>query len=197
MCPSFKTCHWSPPLIYSPPPPSPPSLSFCTGQAVCSKSNLLLKKIFFGQCLSSLALQSIFIRNKPLALTLFPSIKNLADSWDGCRTSAPRRSPSATWADRCQAGCRQAAGHTRAQLLDCRITSGMAGWDYSLFTQQIALSLWAYLLSAGNKALTCIRAVCECSKSPKKAHGISFDLNPLKPFFLSALRRLTRSDTQV
>lgn len=47
MCPSFKTCHRSPLLLYSQ-LPRPPSLSFCTGQAACSKSNLLLKKFFFG-----------------------------------------------------------------------------------------------------------------------------------------------------
>lgn len=127
MCPSFKTCHWSPPLIYSQPPPHPPAFLFvrdkllAVNQICCCKK----KKKLGGQCLSSLALRSIFTRNKPLALTLFPSIKNLADSRDGCRTSAPRRSPSATWAARCQAGCQRTAGHTRAQLLDCRITSGL------------------------------------------------------------------------
>lgn len=54
------------------------------------------KKRKVGRWLSSLALRSIFTSNKPLALTLFPSIKNLADSWDGCRTSAaPPGSPGA------------------------------------------------------------------------------------------------------
>lgn len=48
-----------------------------------------------GQRLSSLAVWSIFIGNKPLGLTLFPSIKNLADSWDDCRTSAAPSSHTA------------------------------------------------------------------------------------------------------
>lgn len=46
------------------------------------------EKIKLAAWLNSLALWSIFINNKALGLTLFPSIKNLADSWHGCRTSA-------------------------------------------------------------------------------------------------------------
>lgn len=144
----------------------------CKWQATCRKSNWLLwkknKKI--GQWLSSLALWSIFISNKPLALTLFPSIKNLADSWHGCRTSAVR-SPSATWVARCQAGSWRTLRHTSAQLLDCHITSYLlCAWeevggrgggegDYTVFTQQIVHRHWAYLLSAANEAPTCSQAL--------------------------------------
>lgn len=68
--------------------------------------------------LGPVALWSIFI--EPLTLTLFPSIKNLPDSGDGCRVFALRCSPGATWA----AQCRRAVKHATVQLLDFHITIG-------------------------------------------------------------------------
>lgn len=133
MCPSFKTCHRSPLLLYSQ-LPRPPSLSFCTGQAACSKSNLLLKKFFFG-AVPQLFDTAVYIYTqqtpRPDLVSQYKEPCGL-QGWLSYLRTTPRRSPSATWAYRCQAGCRRAAGHTRAQLLDCRITSGVGGITHCL-----------------------------------------------------------------
>lgn len=118
--------------------------SFCTRRAARCKSNLPLG--IFEQGLSSLELTSIF--EIPFPLTLFPCIKNLPASWDGCRIFAVHRSPRATWAVQCRAGCRQAVRHTAVQLLDCHITTGCRrgglltvyalnwAWSLCIFTQR-------------------------------------------------------------
>lgn len=125
VCLSFKPFSGRggrPWLIYSPPWThnnyNPPTF-LCARVAAHCKSYLLLE--IFGHRLSSMALRSIFKKN--LTLTLFPSIKNLADSWDGCRVFALHGSPGATWAVQCHAGCRWAVRHTRVQLLDFHITT--------------------------------------------------------------------------
>lgn len=100
-----------------------PPTFLCARLAAHCKSNLLLE--IFGHGLSSVSLGSIFI--KTLTLTLFPSIKNLPDSWDGCRVFAVHCSPGATWAVQCHAGCRRAVRHTRVQLLDFHITTDCWG----------------------------------------------------------------------
>lgn len=58
---------------------NPPTFHYARVAAHC-KSNLLLES--FGHRLSSVALWSIF-KKKTFTLTLFSSIKNLPDSWDG------------------------------------------------------------------------------------------------------------------
>lgn len=98
--------------------------SLCTRRAARCKSaagNFWARAQHFGTVVY------IYILKKPLTLTLFPSIKNLPDSWDGCRIFAVHWSPRATWAVQCQAGCWRAARHTRVQLLDCHITTDYLG----------------------------------------------------------------------
>lgn len=124
--------------------------SLCSRRVAQCKSNLLLE--IFGRGLSSSALGSIFIfLKKPLTLTLFPSIKNLPDFWDGCRIFAVHCSPRATWVVQRLAKCWWAVRHTRVQLLDCHITIYCWGGLLTVYAANWAQSLGLF---------TCIPTSC-------------------------------------
>lgn len=132
----------------------------------CKKKEKKRKEI--GRWLSSLALRSIFTSSKPLALTLFPSIKNLADSWDGCCTSAaPAGHPAPPGSPGAKPGVGGPSGIparscliVTLQVTCCVPERRWVGWGglHSVYAA-VVLRLWAYLLSTANKALTCSQAV--------------------------------------